>query len=278
MVLIVAEAKPTAGGSGPSAGAGSDLDVVRSVLSSYHCAVVGHLNGLSTDTADAMTAAARRVADKVIADEIVYVYGPGGHSNLAAQEVFFRAGGLVNVSAILDEGTLLSSGALRSMALERTPGYGRVVMDDNGLQPGDLLVLVNAYGINAALIDAALWAHEHQVTTIGISSRIHAEQTRRDHVARHPSGRNLHDVVDMHLDTAVPVGDAVIDVAGVPERMGAVSTFANAYVITSLMMSAATMAAADGHEPTVWRSGNAPNGDDANNLFLERFRGRVRWL
>ena len=64
----------------------------------------------------------------------------------------------MHVAAILDEGTLLSNGALRSMAIERTPGYGRIVIADRELGDGDLLILVNAYGINAALIDAALEA------------------------------------------------------------------------------------------------------------------------
>ena len=73
------------------------------------------------------------MADQIAADRLVHVFGPGGHSNLAAQEIFFRAGGLMHVSAILDEGTLLSNGALRSMAIERTPGYGRIVIADRKL-------------------------------------------------------------------------------------------------------------------------------------------------
>ena len=85
------------------------------------------------------TRAAERLADQIAADRLVHVYGPGGHSNLAAQEIFFRAGGLMHVSAILDEGTLLSNGALRSMAIERTPGYGRIVIADQRLGEGDLL-------------------------------------------------------------------------------------------------------------------------------------------
>ncbi|WDR07247.1 SIS domain-containing protein [Devosia rhodophyticola] len=64
----------------------------------------------------------------------------------------------MHISAILDEGTLLSNGALRSMAIERTPGYGRIVIADQRLGANDVLILVNAYGINAALIDAALEA------------------------------------------------------------------------------------------------------------------------
>ena len=107
--------------------------------------------------------AAGLIADQVAADRLVHVYGPGGHSNLASQEIFFRAGGLMHVAAILDEGTLLSNGALRSMAMERTPGYGRLVIADRNLGPDDLLILVNAYGINAALIDAALEAKRRGV-------------------------------------------------------------------------------------------------------------------
>ncbi|GAA3778537.1 sugar isomerase domain-containing protein [Plantactinospora mayteni] len=252
--------------------------VVGGVMSGYLDAVIGHIQAIAATETAAVEQAAALVADHVLADRLVYVYGPGGHSNLAAQEVFFRAGGLVNVSAILDEGTLLSNGAMRSMAMERTPGYGRLVMEDNGLVPGDLLVLVNAYGINAALIDAALWAREHGVKVIGVSSRVHADSTALDHPARHPSQRNLHDIVDVHIDTKVPIGDAVLQPPGISGRVGAVSTFANAYALNCLMVSASALVAARGVEPTIWRSGNAPGGDEQHSGFLHRYRRRVRWL
>jgi uncharacterized phosphosugar-binding protein len=252
--------------------------IVREMMTDYLDAVTDHLRSIAATETPAMEQAAGLVADHVAADKVVYVYGPGGHSNLAAQEVFFRAGGLVNISAILDEGTLLSSGALRSMAIERTPGYGRLVMEDNGLGRGDLLVLVNAYGINAALIDAALWAREHQAMVIGVSSRLHAESTAPDHPARHPSKKNLHDIVDVHIDTKVPVGDAVLQPPGSAERVAAVSTFANAYAMNCLMASAAALVAVRGIEPTIWRSGNAPGGDQQHRGFVHRYRGRVRWL
>ena len=184
----------------------------------------------------------------------------------------------MHVSAILDSGTMLSDGALRSMAVERLPGYGRVVIDDAGLGTGDLLILVNAYGINVALIDAALAARERGVTTIGISSRSHAEQTSADHPARHPSKKNLHDVVDVHIDTFVPVGDAVIQVGHAVERSGPVSTFANAYTLNWLILSAIEILDLQGREVPIWRSGNAPGGDEANARFVDRFRGRVKWL
>ncbi len=247
-------------------------------MSEYLTAITEFLGRIEVDEKDSIAAAARLMADQVAADRLIQVYGPGGHSNLAAQEIFFRAGGLMHVSALLDEGTLLSNGALRSMAVERTPGYGRIVIENARLGPDDLLLLVNAYGINAALIDAALTAKERGVRTIGVSSRTHAEQTAPTHPARHPSGANLHELVDVAVDTKVPIGDAVIQLAGMPERVAAVSTFANAFTLNLMVLHTIEQLIEAGVVPPVWRSGNAPGGDEANAEFIGRFRDRVRWL
>ncbi|TCC65394.1 sugar isomerase domain-containing protein [Kribbella pittospori] len=247
-------------------------------MSEYLTAITALLGRIEAEEGESIAAAAQLMAEQVAADRLIQVYGPGGHSNLAAQEIFFRAGGLMHVSAILDEGTLLSNGALRSMAVERTPGYGRIVIENAGLGPDDLLLLVNAYGINAALIDAALTARERGVRTIGVSSREHAAQTAKSHPARHPSGANLHEVVDVAVDTKVPIGDAVVEVAGMPERVAAVSTFANAFTLNTMVLAAIERLLEQNVVPPVWRSGNAPGGDEANAAFIGRFRERVRWL
>jgi uncharacterized phosphosugar-binding protein len=244
----------------------------------YLARITHLLERIEHEESAAIDRAAADLADQISADRLVWIFGPGGHSNLAAQEIFFRAGGLMHISAILDEGTLLSNGALRSMAIERTPGYGRIVVEDRGLGDGDLLILVNAYGINAALIDAALTAHEHGVRTIGVSSRAHAEGTSADHPARHPTGANLHDIVDVAIDTKVPVGDAVMELAGVDERAAAISTFANAFTLNLLVLRTLELLTERGITPPVWRSGNAPGGDEANGRFIAGFRGRVPWL
>lgn len=253
-------------------------DPATELADRYLDAITGLLGRIRDTQAEAITAAADVLADRIGADQLIHVYGPGGHSNLASQEIFFRAGGLMHVSAILDEGTLLSSGALRSMAIERHAGYGRIVIDDAGLRSGDVLVLTNAYGINAALIDAALRAGELGVTTIGVSSREHADQTSPDHPARHPGRHNLHDVVDLHLDTHVPIGDAVIEIPGAQEKSGASSTFASAYTLNWLVLRTLQVLVERGTVPPQWRSGNAPGGDEANQQFIGRFRDRVRWL
>lgn len=236
------------------------------------------LEAILREEREPLERAASRVAAQVAADRLVHVYGPGGHSNLAAQEVFFRAGGLMHVDAILDQGTLLSNGALRSMQVERTPGYGRDVIAGRDLGSDDLLILVNAYGINAALIDAAMEARRRGVFLIGFSSRSHAEDTSPDHPARHPSRANLHHLVDVAIDVKVPVGDAVVRVPGLTTPIAAVSTFANAFALNCLVIRAVAILVEQGTEPPIWRSGNAPGGDEANARALGHLRGRVRGL
>ena len=211
-------------------------------------------------------------------DRLVYIWGPGGHSNLAAMEIFFRAGGLMHVNAILNTETMLSGGALKSMQVERLPGYGKIIIDDNGIGKDDLLIVVNAYGINAATIDAALEAKRLGATVIGICSHEHACQTPPNHVARHPSKQNLQDVVDYTIDCKVKVGDAVIKLPDFEQKIGALSTFANAYVLNCVVIEAINQLVDEGIKPPVWMSGNAEGGDAWNNQFMQRFRDKIRML
>ena len=73
---------------------------------------------------------------------------------MGAYEMFYRAGGLVPVNAILDPGTLISMGARRSTIIERTPGYGIPVLEAFDMD-GGVSIVVNAYGINSMCIDKA---------------------------------------------------------------------------------------------------------------------------
>lgn len=249
-----------------------------SVMDAYYKEVIGIITDIHKNEKERILQCARVVADQVKKDRLVYIWGPGGHSNLAAMEIFFRAGGLMHISAILNQETMLNEGAMKSMQVERLPGYGKIVINDYGIGKDDLLIVVNAYGINSATIDAALTAKENGATVIGICSHEHSNNTPLDHVARHPSKKNLQDVVDYTIDCKVKVGDAVLELPGFEQKIGALSTFANAYVLNAMVVEAINMLVEDGVNPPVWRSGNCTGGDEWNSQFIERFRGAVRCL
>lgn len=227
---------------------------------------------------DSLAEAGAALARTIAADRLVHVYGPGGHSNLATQEIFYRAGGLMHISPILDPGTLLSAGALRSTAMERLPGYGRVVIEQAGLRQDDVLLLVNAFGVNSAVIDAAFAARELGVFTIGFSGRDTALAIPANHPARHASGANLHDIVDLAIDTGVPGGDAALQLNGIDTPLGPVSTYANAFALNALVLHAVAALSGMGVTPPIWRSRNAPSGDSNDAETITAMRQRVPCL
>ena len=250
----------------------------QDIMQEFFDQAVGYMTRIKEEERERISTVATLIADQIEKDKLIYIWGPGGHSNMNAMEIFFRAGGLMHVSAILDEGTMISSGALRSMAIERTPGYGKIVIEDNQIGEGDLLMIANAYGINAACLDAAYTAKALGATTVAVTSIGHADNIPADHPARHPSKENLYKACDYYIDTKVPVGDAVIEIPGIDQKMGAVSTLCNAYTLNCLMMRAAQILGERGVEVPLWKSGNCPGGDDWNNQFIARFKGKVRLM
>lgn len=250
----------------------------QDIMQEFFDQAVGYMTRIKEEERERISTVATLIADQIEKDKLIYIWGPGGHSNMNAMEIFFRAGGLMHVSAILDEGTMISSGALRSMAIERTPGYGKIVIEDNQIGEGDLFMIANAYGINAACLDAAYTAKALGATTVAVTSIGHADNIPADHPARHPSKENLYKACDYYIDTKVPVGDAVIEIPGIDQKMGAVSTLCNAYTLNCLMMVAAQILGERGVEVPLWKSGNCPGGDDWNNQFIARFKGKVRLM
>ena len=224
---------------------------------------------------------AAAVAAKAVAEgKLIHVIGPGGHSNMAVEEVFWRAGGLAVVNAILDAGTNLIHGAKRSNHIERLPGYAAKVFDAYrlGRTPGEVIIIANAYGINAMCIDSALEAKRRGMMSIGITSRVFADKLAPDHPSRHPSGKNLFQEVDFFIDNHVPYGDAVVEVEGVGPKVGGTATICNVIAINSLMIEIVKALKALGIDPPVWTSANLPGGDEKNRQMEEKYIPLIKHL
>ena len=66
---------------------------------------------IAAEEGDAIVRAGAAVADRIAEDRLIYVIGPGGHSQIGAEEVFSRAGGLACIVAFIDDGFYLGNGA-----------------------------------------------------------------------------------------------------------------------------------------------------------------------
>lgn len=222
--------------------------------------------------------AAKLCAQALKEGRLINVIGPGGHSNMAVEEVLWRAGGLVYVNGILDAGTNLIHGAKRSNIVERTPGYAKAVFDSYRLKEGDVLIIVNAYGINSMTIDSALLCKERGIHSIAITSTSFADTVPKNAASRHPSGQNLSDLADIFIDNHLPLGDSIITLPGMAQKMGSTSTYANCFTINLLMMQTAQELLDEGITPAVWQSANMPDGDRLNKQYEDELLPKIRHL
>lgn len=221
--------------------------------------------------------AAEMMSDAIARDELIHVIGTGGHSNIGTYDVFMRAGGLVPINGILDPGTLVSMGARRSSRIERTPGYAAAVLDAFDVHSG-VLVVINAYGINALTIDSALEGKKRNIPTIGVTSRSFGDNVPADHPARHPSGKNLYQIVDLFVDCHMPLGDAVVEFEGLAARVAPTSTIALSYTLNSMVIETVRVLKERGVDPPVWISANLPGGEEAGRKYVEKYRSRIRLM
>src|SRR4051812_9677090 len=129
---------------------------------------------LATDEWPAIDAAADLVADSIAAGGTVHAFGTG-HSHMLAEELFYRAGGLVRVRPVLFEGLMLHAGAAEmSTTLERLPGLGEALFADHGMTAGDVLFVVSNSGGNVVTSALATLARDAGVHVIALVSHAHA--------------------------------------------------------------------------------------------------------
>jgi len=76
------------------------------------------LKQVTQDEAETMTKAAENIATALQAGGVLHLFG-SGHSHILAEELYYRAGGLVPVNPILHEPLMLHQSAVKSSELER---------------------------------------------------------------------------------------------------------------------------------------------------------------
>jgi uncharacterized phosphosugar-binding protein len=164
------------------------------------------------------------------------------------------------------------------LELERCVNYGRSIVKYYRLEPDDVLIIFHNIGINPATIDAALEAKEHGVKIIAVSSSCWQNEMPPDHFIRHPSRKNLFDLADVCIDDYNAVGDCVVRVPGFETPIAPNSNLIDFFIAHRLEIETVKRCVARGIEPPVWRSANAPGGDEFNAQYVAKYFPRVKCL
>lgn len=220
---------------------------------------------LTEETWPSIRAAAELVAACLADGGTIHGFGTG-HSHMLAEELYYRAGGLVQVRPLLFDGLMLHTGAERSTALERLPGLATVLLDDHGVRAGDVLVVASNSGGNAVTTELAATAKARGVAVVAITSLQHATSA----LARATDGPRLHELAEVVIDNGGTPGDAAIDIDGMGGRVGPTSTVVGAAIVNAIVVEATALLAEQGRPPRIYTSSNLAGGDEANAEVGER--------
>ncbi|MBO7375883.1 MAG: SIS domain-containing protein [Clostridia bacterium] len=238
---------------------------MRSVTERYISTVTGLLGKILDTQSDAIDAAASAVADALAGGGTLFAVGPG-HSHMLAEELFYRAGGLVKVYPILDSPLMLHAGASRSSDVERIPGYAATLVG-YGADPreGDVMIIFSNSGRNSVPVDMALMMKERGVKTIAVTNLSHSRASS----SRHPSGKRLFEICDIVIDNGGCVGDAALNMNGY--ICGPTSTVIGAAVVQCISCGAVGELCARGLKPEVFSSSNVDGGDVINHEYIKKY-------
>lgn len=233
------------------------------------------LKTISEEEAERMQLASNILSDKVVEGRLINILGAGGHSAIAAMEIFWRAGGIAQVNAMFPAGTNIVTA---NPTTARVAGLAPYILNFYDVYADDVLILVNFYGLNTISVDVAIEAKKRGVKLITINSHKFAARVPADFRWRHPSKQNIHDFADIAIDNHVPYPDALLEVEGIAEKIAPSATILTCFAINCMMAETIRKIREKGVEPEIWISNNIPGCDEHNKIIHDRYRRRIHHL
>lgn len=233
-------------------------------MSEYLTKIIENLNRIESEECEKLQQVTEMVADTIVNDGLIFVFGCG-HSHLPGLDTFYRAGGLANVSAMLDTDLMLHNGAAKSSRMEKMSGIANEIFRRYVPTEKDMIFIFSASGKNQVPVEMADAAKAVGVRSVGVSSSAYFDR-----------GGRLHEHVDVALDCKVPYGDACIDVGDA--KMGGLSTSAACFILNTCLINGAKLALERGVKPPIYLSGNVDGGREHNVVLENLFLGRVKHL
>ncbi|MEP0841681.1 MAG: sugar isomerase domain-containing protein [Phycisphaerae bacterium] len=225
----------------------------------------------------AIAAGAALLAEATEQDRLIHVIGTGVHSRLAAEDAFFRAGGLANVNPIL--ALPMESGVRYITACEQRAEPVSALLDMHPLTPGDPLVVANLYGMNAFTIETLAQADRRRLRVILLTSRACAKGIPKDHPSRHPTGKDADEMPhEVLIDVPMPMGDALLGFEGCPFPVAPSSGVLLSFTLHALFATAVERLLRSGFDAPVIRSINTPDYGVSNLRLWRKYSERVKHL
>lgn len=239
----------------------------------FYNTAMGQLEKQFHDERERIEEAAQSCADSVTKKRLIHVFGCG-HSQMFAMEVFYRAGGLVPVNALLIPHLALFPKAKLSTLQERVEGFSGEYLNLENVSADDTMIIVSISGRNAGVVDMALAAKEIGMKVIALTSKTFSGNVS----SRHSSGKNLKDVADVVIDIKCVEGDACMSLPQMEAKFTGTSTILGMMVMDCIMARTVELCVEAGVVPPIYVSSNLDRGDKINAEYIAEYKDLIDCL
>ncbi|HBV53201.1 MAG TPA: hypothetical protein DEF06_13005 [Clostridiales bacterium] len=221
-----------------------------------------------------ISAAAEQIAETIKRKNNVFIFGCS-HAGILSEEVFYRTGGLAVINPIFFPGFMLNTKPVTMTSrLERIQGVGKMILLENHLRKGDVLLIHSVSGRNTVPVEMAIEASKVGVYVIALTNMEYSSGV----ASRHPSGKKLYEVSDLVLDNCGVAGDAAIRLEGLEEAIGPTSTAVGTALVNGLMIEVVEKLIEDKIVPPVFLSANLDGGDEHNRKIFEEYKDNIFYM
>lgn len=212
-------------------------------------------------------------AETIKSGNNIFLFGTG-HSHMLAEEMFYRAGGIVNIHPILETSLMLHESASKSTEIERLEGYSEIIAKHYGIKSGDTIVIISNSGRNGVCVDMALLCKSKGVNVIALTSVKHSMSG----LSRHKSGKRLCEIADIILDNGGCYGDACVKIDELDTFVSPTSTAVGAAILNAVEAATVDILVKQGIKPEIFSSSNVDGGDEINNKLIKKYLGEIKHL
>lgn len=231
------------------------------------------IDKIKTDGKESAEKSAELLAEALMNERNIFLFGTG-HSHMLAEELFYRAGGLVRIQPILRPVLMLHESASESTVAERKDGFAEELFEEYRIKQGDVIIIISNSGRNGVVVDMALLCKEKRVSVIALTNLKHTFAGE----SRHKSGKRLCEIADVVLDNFGCVGDATLQLEGVEGKICPTSTVCGALILNAVVASAVEKCVKNGYVPEHFASSNIDGGDEINEKLVEKYKKEIKHL
>lgn len=131
-----------------------------------------------------------------------------------------------------------------------------------------MIIVFSTPGKNAVPVEMAKEAKKNGIPNFSICSSAYFNCNKE----------MLYQVSNFYIDNCVPKGDAISEIPNSEANMGSASTVIGSFILQSILADGAELAASEGADVPIYKSGNIEGGVEYNQALIKRYYPRIKHL